>query len=302
MSKMPPMNGMYNIHADEPDGYIHYQTVAKLPLFSVFEDECEGIAGLLRNEISGFLKKQRSPEYTVALEEVFGEYAIGEFPSDRTMCFFVSDLDAFTPEFVRLLQTRVLKKYPLWRLVAQYDEKVMGIYPRGVWIGEQLVAGEFDENHPAYVAWRIDADAYREEKYGPLGRQLTYVRSLIPAAIPIVRRCGFSLLAAFDRYRPSDPGHSIWLLQTTSLGDLSIQGTKEESTVRQSAVGEDGTIYPCYWRDYSVFPGGSPSLQLTTYVVNPAGTHRFVLKNSEGKRIGSVRADEVVSDDDLKNG
>src|SRR5262245_40328825 len=123
MPELPPMNGVYNMAADEPDGYIHYQTVPKLPSYSKFEDECIGLAKRLRKEIESHLKKKKIPEYNAVLDDVFGHFAIGEFPSDRTMCFFVNELDVFTPEFVRLLQDRVLPRYPLWRLLAQYDDK-----------------------------------------------------------------------------------------------------------------------------------------------------------------------------------
>lgn len=97
MAEMPPMNGLYNIQAEQDCGYTVYQTVRRLPPPREFDDESAGIASQVRRVVESFLKKGGYPQFNEIMEEVFGQDSIGEFPSDRTMCFFVGDLDVFTP-------------------------------------------------------------------------------------------------------------------------------------------------------------------------------------------------------------
>jgi hypothetical protein len=222
MSKMPPMDGLYNIEEDPTTGYTYHRTASRLPTPERFDEECGELANLLRCVVSDFLKGGNFPEYNDVLDAVFEKYSVGEFPSDRTMCFFVGDLDAFTPAFVRILQERVLSEYPLWRLLAQFEGKKIGIYREGAWLGDEWVEGVFDGTDPAYVRWLEDAKACREKCNGPLRRQLAYVRNLIPAAMPDARRSGFSVLAAFDCYQPHFPGHAVWLLQWAAAGEMYL--------------------------------------------------------------------------------
>ncbi len=158
------MDGLYNVPADPDEPYTYYQTVAKLPSEESFYRESQELAVLLRNEIAAFLNERFIPEYNEILADVFGEYAIGQFPSDRTMCFFVGDLNAFVPDFVVMLQKRVLIQFPLWRLVAQFEELSIGIYPDSVWFDDNLVMGAFSTDHPVYRAWFDRAKIYREAR------------------------------------------------------------------------------------------------------------------------------------------
>jgi hypothetical protein len=292
---MPPMNGMYNIQEEPRSGYTYYRTVRRLPSPSRFGREREEIAELLRRVISGYLEDNGSPEYNEILEPVFDDDSIGESPPDRTMCFFVGDLDVFTPGFIRLLRERVLTEYPLWRLLAQFEEKGIGIYPQGAWLGGDWVEGEFDGSHPSYRAWFQDAEDYRERRYGTLRRQLDHVRRVIPAALGEVRRSGFTLLGAFDRYQPPRPGQAIWLLQSSATRELSLDiGT---GPIRTSPVGEDGSIYPQFCKEFSPYTDVDPPFWLVTYLADLTASHVFVMKNSRGEAIGTVSVAEIVEDD-----
>lgn len=126
MRKPPPMDGVYNVPADPDEPYTVYQTVAELPPQEVFYRESEEIASTLRWTIAEFLRTRNIPDYNEILAEVFGNYSIGEFPSDRTMCFYIGDLNAFSPELFSTLQQDVLSRFPLWRLLAQFEELATG--------------------------------------------------------------------------------------------------------------------------------------------------------------------------------
>ena len=292
------MNGMYNIK-NETEGCTYYQTVRRLPSMSRFYEECGEIADLLRRVIGGYLEDAGFPEYNETLEPVFDKDCVGEFPSDRTMCFFLNDLDAFTPDFIRLLQERVLAQFPLWRLLAQFDERVFGVYPQGAWLGDHWVDGAFDENHPAYRTWLQDAEYYREKRYGPIRRQLAFVRQMIPAAMARASKSGFALVAAFDCFPPYFPGHAIWLLQTVSAHEMLLD--INSAPLRKSAVAEDGSIYPQYWEEFDVLSDVSPPFWLITYVVDPASSYEFAMKSTRGELVGTVSVTDIVRDDALRN-
>ncbi|MCE3018581.1 MAG: hypothetical protein LW870_22225 [Pirellula sp.] len=183
MPKLPPMDGQYNVPADPNEPYTYYQSVPKLPPQKSFYRESNELASVLRNEIADFLSRHCIPEFNEILSPVFGNYAIGESPSDRTMCFNIGDLNAFVPELVLTLQKRVLTRYPLWRLVAQFEELAIGVYPDGVWFDDNIVMGSFTSDHPVYRAWFDKAREYRESRFGALARQLDFACRKIPEAI-----------------------------------------------------------------------------------------------------------------------
>lgn len=110
MLSVPPMNGIYNISPDANEPYQSYQSVSKLPPNREFHRETRAIAACLRERIQRYLLERSFPKYNEILETIFDENSIGEFPSDRTMCFFVGDLDAFTHEFVVMLQREILNE------------------------------------------------------------------------------------------------------------------------------------------------------------------------------------------------
>jgi hypothetical protein len=291
------MNGMYNVPEDPDSGYTHYQTVRRLPSFRRFKEECAGLADRLRQTVRSFLKANGIPDYNEVLQEVFGRFAVGESPSDRTMCFFVGDLNAFTPEFFRLLQARVLSEYPLWRLLAQFEGIEVGLYPSGVWLGDHWVEGAFDASYPAFQKWLASARQHRELRLGPLRRQLAYVRRTIPDAMAIAIGNQYALLGAFDRYQPHLPGHAIWLLQTCRDDELSLD--VGAAPVRNSAVAADGTIYPQFSRDFWAETDLNPPFWLCTYVIEPGMGKELRMRNAKDEIVGMIAISKVIPDDEL---
>ena len=293
MAQMPRMDGLYNIPEDPETGYTYYRTVRRLPSQRRFVAERSALATRLRSSVAGFLSARRIPSHNEVLDEVFGQFSVGEYPSDRTMCFFVGDLRAFTPEFVRLLQTEVLTHFPFWRLRAQYEEMEVGVYPSGAWFGEVWVEGRFDVQHPGYRQWWALAQEYRERRFGPLRRQLGYVRRLIPTSMPVAQRDGFAFLGSFDRYQPHLTGQPIWLLQFVPYDELSLD--VEYAAVRKSPVTADGTILP----QFTEVSGDGPWYWLITYLVDSSHGLSFDVKGATGEVVGRVSAAHVIPDDVL---
>lgn len=299
MAAMPPMTGVYNIPAEPDSPYVHHQTVRRLPSMKRFQSECSGITKRLEKITRRYLRDGGFPTHNEILEEVFGEYAIGEYPSDRTLCFFVGDLDAFTPAFIRILQEHVLSDYPLWRLLAQFEEKSIGIYPQGVWLGDHWVEGSFTASHPAYRNWLHDAEQYRERRFGPLRRQLAYVRRLIPAARATASRRRFCVLGVFDCYAPPHASnHSIWILQTINPGE--VEHLPNCGPIRSSAVSNDGTIYPQFCKEFEPYTDVNPPYWLVTYLLDPAPPHEFVIMDEKGEVVGRFSGDNAIPDGELR--
>jgi hypothetical protein len=298
MPKMPPMGGLYNIQVEPDCPYACHRTARRLPPLARFGHECGGMADRLKRAVGSYLRKNGFPEFNEILEPVFGQFAIGEYPSDRTMCFFVEDLGAFTPAFVRCLQEQVLAEYPLWRLLAQFEEKNIGIYPQGCWLGNQWVDGHFEKTHPAYAAWLKDADACREKKFGPLRRQIAHVRRSIRAAMAQARRSGFSVLGVFDRYQPPFPGHAIWLLHAGTIGEDALF-IGPDQPVRCSPVGDDGHIYSQFRSECGHYKDVDPPFWLLTCLIEAAGADEFAVTNAEGTVVGTVSLKDLIRDDTL---
>ncbi len=298
MAAMPPMTGVYNIPVEPGSPYIHHQTVRRLPSMKRFYSERSGIAERLRQVIGGYLDDGGFPTHNEILQEVFGRYAVGDYPSDRTMCFFVGDLDAFTPDFIRVLQERVLADYPLWRLKAQFEERSIGVYPQGAWLGDQWVAGPSTATHLAYRKWLIEAREYREKRFGPLRRQLAYVRRLIPAVMATASRQRFRALGVFDCYQPPHfSNHSIWILQT--INPCMVDHHPDQGPVRTSAVNQDGDIYPEFCEEFEPYTDVNPPFWLVTYLLGPTHPYEFVIKDEQGAVAGRASVKKVIRDAQL---
>jgi hypothetical protein len=299
-SSTPPMTGLYNIQPDG-DPYDHHYSVADLPPISEFGTECEEIAKSLRAAIGKYLTDRRLPSHNDLLEEIFGRHSIGEYPSDRTMCFFVDHLDVFTPDFVHLLQSEVLSKFPLWRLLAQYSENTIGVYPNGTWLGAQCVQGTFDATHPAYRDWLNDAKAYDEARFGPRRRQIRHVKKLIQTVQAIAKAQGVAVVAAFDGYDPLFPvGPTVWLLQCTHPHQL--RPVPECDQMRISAVSDSGEIQSQFCKDFVPYTDVIPPYWLATYLLPDTDRHELRVKDSAGKIDVRFVIEGAVSDAQLSAG
>jgi hypothetical protein len=160
------------------------------------------------------------------------------------------------------------------------------------------VLGDLGDSHPAYRSWYKDANDYREQRYGPLRRQLAYVRRMIPAAMVEAQRTGFTLLGAFDRFQPHLSGHAVWFLQSRSDEELSAD--IDTAPVRKSAVNDGGSIFPTHCKEFEPYTDTSPPFWLVTYLLEPAQSHEFVMKRSKREAIGTAIVKDIILDAVLK--
>lgn len=291
------MDGVYNVPSSPTSPYTFYQTVAKLPSHSEFVRESKTLVSELRVAISKFLNHHRIPEHNEILEAVFGDYAIGEYPSDRTMSFFMGSLDAFVPEIIAMLQSDILLRFPLWRLRAQFEGMSVGVYPDAVWFDDNLVTGSFTADHPVYRGWFENAKQYREARFGPLSRQLAFCRRKIPEAIERMADCPYQLIGVFETYQPHLAGVAVWVLH---VGSRELSLDDECSPVRTSAVSSDGEIYPQCSKLFYPTTDLQPPYWLTTHLVDPNAKRILIVKENERYEIGRIEWDTIL-DDNVKN-
>jgi hypothetical protein len=269
-----------------------------LPSEKRFFEESEGIADRLRGVVERFLNSNRHPKYNDILEEVFGEYAIGPDPPDRSMAFHIADLEPLSPEFFRVLQEQVLAEYPLWRLIASCEGEPIVIYRQGVSFDDEDVFGVFEENNAVYLRWMNKQREMRETRNGALRRQLGVVRGLIPQAMAKTQTRGFHHLATFDQYQPHFPGLSVWILQTQGQYDLGLD--YKFCPIRTSAVDDQGKLYPQYCRRFSPYTDLEPRFWAITYVVEEVNLREFDMVDKKLGIVGKICISDVIRDEELK--
>lgn len=286
----------YNIEPD--DEYADYYKSTLNLSMKTLEVERQRIGPLLRKTIARYLRAERVPPIDDALQQVFGRYAIGEFPHDRSMFFFLGDPGAITPRLLHMLQDKVLSKFPLWRLVAQYEEKQIGVYPGYLWIDGKPIVRQLGPRNAAYVCWLQEAYQRKEAKYGPLIRQLKYLRGILPPAFDEAGRKRFKVVATCDRLFLSKGHHAAWVLHT--LDTTWIRVNSKFSPLHTFAVGQDATIFPEYCEDFAPYTDKQPDYWLAAYLVRP--DQRYLIAKLKGTTVARSRIEPVISDKALRRG
>lgn len=317
IDRMPPLGGVYNVTPEEywigypeeerpegENGYDFVWSVAELPPAGSQEQERQALAKALHAAIVAALDDAGHPPYNDVLRPVFGRYAIGTYPDDREMRFFLEDPAAITPELIRRLQDLLRREFPLWRVVPQYEEQATGVYPDGVRIGGALISGDLPDGHPSFTAWSDQAQALHEAKYGPLRRQLAWLAGRLPGVLEAATRDGFAPMGAFHRSRGSGPGGAdeppiLWLLEPTATADaftLNVTANGAElGRLEDYGVDAEGRLLPGP-------PGDTEApFRLRGYVPATAA-ERFELKLKRGHwpvvARGSI--ERVIRDDELR--
>jgi hypothetical protein len=170
---LPPLGLIYNVRPEEycmcePDEPLEFDSdeyvwsVEQLPPSGSQEFERRDIVPALSTLIRQYLADINCPSHNEFKEEVFGQYSIGAFTSSRELRFFLDHPDVFQPELIRRVQALLADRFPLWRIVPQYNERVIGVYPEGVWLGKQagghwegdaLVHGRIRDDDREFAAW-----------------------------------------------------------------------------------------------------------------------------------------------------
>jgi len=274
--------------------------------FGVAVSEREELADLLETVVRQYLQDAAIPAVNDTFEEVFGQMAIGRYPSTPQMRFFMEDLGAFTPELANRLRMQVLSQFPEWTVVPQYVEREFTVSASGVWFGAKKIAGPITEATEDYQRWLRVARRYDEKRKGPLRRQFHYLTPLIPAAIPVVRKQQVAVLAAFDTFVPPGwDGHPVvWVL---------TKGGRAEPVMgpgcwggRTHTVTGKGRVEPVFSQKYWPTTRIPSPFFLHAHEFSWKDRHRLELvlpgraDDVPDTVIGPLRVDELTLDADLK--
>jgi hypothetical protein len=259
-----------------------------------FVKERAAVAAKLREVLERFLADAGIPEVNERGEEVLGEHAIGTHPSTREMRFFLHDLNAFTPELIARIRKDVLAEFPKWTIVPQYHRQTFTISPKTVGFGEQSARGEIAADTPAYQKWWRDAVAFDEASFGDAGRAFRFVTGLVPGLLPRVAKERFVCVTAF-----SNDGKSavVWLL---TAPDVSAVFRENYGPVQKFAVTADGTVHPEFCKGFWPYTDRQPAAWLKMFARKNATGAKSDLFSPEGKKVGTVRIAEYLTDEDLK--
>jgi hypothetical protein len=148
------------------------------------------------------------------------------------------------------------------------------------------------------TAAKLACERFEERKNGPVRRQLSFVRDLLPSAMKQVDSQGSAYISTFDGYQLLE-GNAIWILKRENKDEWMLD--PQCSLVRSTAVTSDGQIHPEYCRQFWPYTDVSPPYWLLTYIVEDTSRRDFRLVNESGEGVASIAIDRVVSDDELKD-
>jgi hypothetical protein len=230
-----------------------------------FHRERERLALRLDEEIRASLSDDDVPPVNDALEEVYGEFAVGTHPQTREMRFFLEDPRAFSPGLIARLRRLVADEFPKWTVVPQFGERSFVVTARGVVFGDAWVRDPVTADTAVLREWWANARRTDEEKYGPYRRQLGWLRPRVPGALARLASEPVVLLGAFERLRLE--GHAVWVLVARPRDGVDFVHSGEQlARLDRYAVTADGTVHPQHSRRFSALEGEPPAAWLVSYL------------------------------------
>lgn len=175
-----------------------------------FHRERANLALRLDEEIRASLSDDKIPVVNDALVGVFGEFSIGTFPATCEMRFFLGDVRAFSPGLFARLRRLIANEFPRWTVVPQFEEHVFVVTATGVVFGDNWIRESVTPETPAFQEWRASAEQVDAKKYGPLRRQLAWLRPRVQEAFGSLEAERAILLGAFQRLQFDSP--VLWVL------------------------------------------------------------------------------------------
>jgi hypothetical protein len=257
--------------------------------------EAKSVAPLLRAAVREFLRATSAPVYNEALDEVFGQFAVGDYPQTREMRFFLGHLESFTPRFFFHLRESVIDRFPKWSVVAQFEGAEVAITDRDLTFGPgQSVGGHFDNSHPAYVEWYQHAHQFKEQRFGPRWRQLRQLTERMPDALRGLGTSAVVVVGCYDEYDLPNAGRPVWILQSSN----DPVYLNDSSSYWRSGVTLDGTILPPRGPSARVEDGPGPWLTMGLLKSVPTPSVRIV--NESGDVVADAELPSLVTDRELK--
>jgi len=254
-----------------------------------FHRERAKLALRLDEEIRASLSNDKIPPLNDALEEIFGEYSIGEFPETREMRFFLGDVKAFTPGLVSRLRRLVAGEFPKWTIVPQFEDCVFVVTATGVVFGDNWIRNPITTETPELQQWWAKAREVEETKLGPYQRQLNWLKPQILPALKKLPEEGIILLGIFERLQFE--GRAGWILVLPDeIGHSSWKSLPETSSAGSYPVDAGGVIHPKSSRRFGGLDGEKPAawLDVITITTTLPGSIEFYSIDKDVDARGSL--------------
>jgi hypothetical protein len=260
-----------------------------------FEKQREELALRLDEIIRECLSIDQIPLVNDAVEDVYGEFALGKYPQEREMRFYLGDVAAFTPRLINAIRETLADHFHEWSVVPQFEDRTFTIsqnaveFPAGKW------TAEVTRDTPLFGEWVADAKLFDEKRFGPLRTQLRYLKPLLPKCIEMCRSQTIAAVAAFDYYIPyfwtGNP--VIWVVLEPHHERPTVTSAER---LRISAVTADGFVFPQYvTKDFVRYTEEQPVALLATFEITAPDAERYSVFDHDGTNFGEFLLPPILS-------
>jgi hypothetical protein len=258
-------------------------------------EEYWDIRDLAFSEISRFLQAKQFPELDDLHWRLFKESSFGEYRGDRTLDLALRDGRMINSEFVQMIQSAVLKSYPLWRLRFGIREQELTavIYPNALSLGKAvyLTPGGI-ELETGLTQWSNAVRKAFDTKWGPQIKQLAVVKARLPKMLSLPSERPFRVIAAFPSRGPVSNRSCVWLLVPgTAKWEYDIDDPAPASGMKYGtrggtypvhAGGVVGELFwrgddPLFWAEETIFNTTPPPKDIIVTHLESGQTYRVSL-------------------------
>jgi hypothetical protein len=294
MRQYPPADDQMNLYNARPgigqdvwatfypdqagkDPYTYINTVPEPEEVYEDEDVKSDAARLLR----GYLESIGFPLVNDYGESLLDERAFayrgevnGFFEAiDRTMETPVSDPAMFTTEYIRHIQTTLLKKHPLWRLrivgTWREGESSIMVYPDAVCVGDKCCPPcDLDEQ---LALWRRTTMDMRDKKNGRRLRQLRVARQFLKTRFSQIESAPVVIVAAFDNCHGDPSKHSFWVLYRPGKIEYDLYSHRSIGGGTSLRISETGDVVSVYEKKRSKY-------RMIEHAIPADGPHELVFR------------------------
>jgi hypothetical protein len=159
------------------------------------------------------------------------------------------------------MQTDVLSKWPLWRVVILGDspDSTVIVYPAAVREGTEPYGAELE---PALRRIASRQQALTESRAAPQERQITFLKARLPAELAKLEPRSFRIVAVFDNCDGDTSQLSVWMVNYHEFGKLAFwihHPDPEAGCYSEYTVARDGSLTSDWTRDISLTQWALPA-------------------------------------------
>jgi len=176
--------------------------------------EACGVHEYVYRAIAKYRRASKLPLLTATCESTWSRLSVGDPLGDRTVPVVFTSFALIDERFVSFLQSDILTKYPLWRIVHCEDsdrpDLNLAVYPDAVSVGSGLASRNTAR---CLDTWREGIARFQEPRVGPRRRQLEFVQARVLSSPPKIWKSSAPVvIAAFDNDDGDRTVQAVWLV------------------------------------------------------------------------------------------